>query len=307
MPLERLMTHLWRGVRRAPAVQGAGLAAMRMAAGGLARAQRISFPPEAEMEPNTRLRYALGWYERESLNVVDRLVQPGMVALDVGAHIGYYTWRLARRVGPTGRVVALEPHGPTFQLLERNVPASRFPNVELLPVAAGETPGETEFVEFTSSRKHSIYDVSAFAAELQVKSRHMVRVTRIDDLLAERGIDTLQFVKLDIEGAEQIALRGMSKTLSASPAAAVIVEYNALTIRAAGGTPDEFLSELRGYGLDLLLLTEPGAILDMPDSAAELLEDGYVNMLGIKGMPAREALARPEAFRDRALSIPRSR
>jgi FkbM family methyltransferase len=204
-------------------------------------------------------------------------------------------------------VLALEPHAPTYQLLARNVPSARFPNVELMPVAAGEAPGQTEFVEFDSSRKHSMYDVSVFDADLHVKSKQVVRVERVDDLLADRGIESVQFVKLDIEGAEQVALRGMSKTLAASPGVAVIVEYNARTIRAAGGTPDEFISELRGHGLDLVLLTEPGDILDLPASAAELSEDGYVNLLGVKGMPAREALARPAAFRDLALATPQPR
>jgi FkbM family methyltransferase len=245
----------------------------------------------------------LGWYEHESLRAVELLVHPGMVAVDVGAHIGYYTRRLARRVGSTGRVLALEPHEPTFHLLEQNLPPARFPNVELVRVAAGETPGEASLVEFMGSGKHSFYDVSRLDAEYRARGTSVaVQVARVDDLMRERGLRRVHFVKLDIEGAEQAALRGMSEVLAASPVAAAIVEYNSRAVDAAGSTPERFVADLTGLGFDLVLLAESGEVLDLPADPRRLPDRNYVNVLGVKGMPARRALAEPLNFRDRALA-----
>jgi FkbM family methyltransferase len=276
---------------------------MRVAADGIARAQSLHIPPIEDMGAGTRLRQVLGWYEHESIRVVETLVQPGMVALDVGAHIGYYTLRLARRVGSSGRVLALEPHAPTFRLLAENLPPARFPNVELVPVAAGDTPGEALLVEFMGSGKHSFYDVSVLDAEYRARGTKVaVRVARIDDLMRERGLHQVHFVKLDIEGAEQAALRGMAEVLAASPVVAAIVEYNSRAIDAAGSSPEEFVADLKGLGFDLVTLEESGAVGDLPADPRDLPDSNYVNVLAVKGMPARQALGDPRAFRDLALA-----
>jgi FkbM family methyltransferase len=221
----------------------------------------------------------------------------------VGAHVGYYTRRLSRRVGPKGRVIALEPHSPTFRLLARNVPATRFANVDLLPVAAGEAAGELPIIEFTGSGKHSFYDVSAFDSDYRpLGTEETVTVARLDDLLHEHGVPAVQFLKLDIEGAELAALRGMSLTLAASPAVAAIVEYNARAVRAASGTATGFVSEMRGHGFDLLMLRESGSLEALPADPEDLPGENYVNLLAVKGMAARDALADPLAFRNMAMS-----
>jgi FkbM family methyltransferase len=298
-----MVTQAWRGVRRSPVLRGIGTGFMRVAADGIARAQGLHIPPIEDMGAGTRLRQVLGWYEHESIRVVEILVQPGMVALDVGAHIGYYTLRLARRVGSRGRVLALEPHAPTFRLLAENLPPARFPNVELVPVAAGDTPGEALLVEFMGSGKHSFYDVSVLDAEYRARGTKVaVRVARIDDLMRERGLRQVHFVKLDIEGAEQAALRGMAEVLAASPVVAAIVEYNSRAIDAAGSSPEAFVADLKGLGFDLVTLEESGAVRDLPADPRDLPDSNYVNVLAVKGMPARQALAEPRAFRDLALA-----
>ena len=74
-----------------------------------------------------RLELLTGQHETETRRTLERLAQPGMVALDIGAHIGYHSRLLARRVGADGRVIALEPHPDTCQTLRHNTrgPAQR--------------------------------------------------------------------------------------------------------------------------------------------------------------------------------------
>ena len=64
-----------------------------------------------------RLELLTGRHELETANLLRRLVRPGMIALDVGAHVGYYTRLLARLTGAGGRVIAFEPHPRTQQVL----------------------------------------------------------------------------------------------------------------------------------------------------------------------------------------------
>ena len=84
-----------------------------------------------------------GCFEPFQTELVVNEVRPGDVAIDLGAHIGYYTLLLARLVGPTGRVLAFEPDPDNFALLSRNVEMNGYANVELFNAAASDRPGRS--------------------------------------------------------------------------------------------------------------------------------------------------------------------
>lgn len=165
--------------------------------------------------------------------LLDRWVRPGATVVDVGANIGYNTIHAARRAGPAGRVIALEPTPDTLQVLRRNIAASGLANVIIEPVAAGRVSGTRDFfVRGPNSAVNSLYPDSRYA---HVTSVLPVPVVPLDDLV-DGAADV---VKVDVEGAEIEVLEGMSRMLS-NPSIVAIVEW------------DPLLQQMAGYGADAL-------------------------------------------------------
>ena len=146
-----------------------------------------------------------------------------MTFVDVGANWGYFTLLAAAQIGPTGRVMSVEPDPRLFTLLNENVAANAFENVSLIQAAAMAEPGVVRLTGFDADGGNwgltgieTGTDKRAFAA----------RATTIDAELNALGIDQVDLVKMDIEGAEDAALAGMAGGLRAGRYARLLVELH---------------------------------------------------------------------------------
>jgi len=118
--------------------------------------------------------------------------------VDVGAHIGLFTVRAARLAH---RVIAIEPVGENFQLLERNVASARVQNVHCRRLCLSDADGTAEIIISGRNDAHSIYGSKAGAAESE-----SVPAMTLESIFRTEGIDRCDFLKLDCEGAECAAL-----------------------------------------------------------------------------------------------------
>ena len=210
-----------------------------------------------------RLELLTRQHERETRQLLERLIEPGSVALDVGAHVGYYSRLLAERAGAAGRVIAFEPHPRTFDVLRRNL--SRLPNVTALRLAAAGGEGRAELYDYLMMSASGSLHYDECLAHQQREGmaagdvaprreagfemeRYGVRTVAIDDCLAELGLGRVDLVKMDIEGAELAALRGMRRTIAASPGMALVMEYNPAALAAFGHEPVEAIQEALDLG-----------------------------------------------------------
>lgn len=211
-----------------------------------------------------------GWEPGQTALLGERL-RPGMTVLDGGAHAGYFTCQAARLVGPRGLVLAFEPAPRNFELLTANVWRNGFGNVACFPWALGDASGHLPFrLSATNTGDHRLGGDGGV----------VVRVARLDDV---PGIGPpLDVVKLDVQGWEERALRGMEALLAGSPDVLVLVELSPADARAAGSDPRALLGWYRslGFGLRVQLPDEKG-LLDLPDdeliARAEELE--HVNLV----------------------------
>ncbi len=226
-----------------------------------------------------RLELLTGRHEQETVQQVAGLVKPGMVVLDVGAHVGYYARRFARLVGEGGRVVSFEPHPHTVQTLTRNV--SAWQNVTVAQVAVADREGTAELYDYLmmSASGSLHYDESLrdlqksqagkddiaprLAADMPVE-KFTVRTTTIDQYLQELGIGRVDVVKMDIEGAEMAALRGMAGIMAASPGLALIMEYNPQALSASGIDPVQAVTDVLAMGFSRVCVIEKnGSLTDL--------------------------------------------
>lgn len=158
--------------------------------------------------------YWRGWsgYEPETAEVFFRLAERSRVILDIGAHVGYYTL-LAAHANPLGTVVALEPMSPIYERLRSNVERNGLRNVRCLAIAAGSRNETADFFSFEGLPfASSLSDRFTQSAGLP-RSRTSVQVARLDDIVRQLGLATVDLVKIDVESSEPQVLEGMEDTI----------------------------------------------------------------------------------------------
>lgn len=133
--------------------------------------------------------------------------RPGDTVLDIGAGAGEETVTFSRLVGPTGRVISVEAHPKTYRKLVLTCSRNRLTNVTPLNVAVGDARGTLV-----------IHDGAAElggpdAARIGGDGGTEVEALTIDDIVASQHCERVDLLKMNIEGAEQLAIRGMAKTL----------------------------------------------------------------------------------------------
>jgi FkbM family methyltransferase len=169
--------------------------------------------------------------------------KPGEVVIDIGAHIGLYTMKAAKDVGTKGKVIAVEPDPQSYAILKSNIALNHLDNVVAVNAALSDVSGEMTFYACT--------DPSLSGFELQPKAKlrevRTVKTLTLDRLLAENGVDQINWVKLDVEGAETRVLRGGQAALRNAKDLAVIVESSsteAMEYLRSLGFKTSFLGEI---------------------------------------------------------------
>ncbi len=175
--------------------------------------------------------------------LAQRLPPAGGTAVDAGAFIGRHTLAYARAVGPQGRVLSVEPLPDNFRLLQGNVRRNGYRQVRCAACALGRTSGQ---VRLGYDRETSIASTCGdFPLHLMVAQRSL------DDLLAEEHIAQVDFLKIDVEGAELDVLEGSRQTLAASPQARLVIEIHGQPASSAACPVHGWLTE-RGYRIETL-------------------------------------------------------
>ncbi len=138
-----------------------------------------------------------------------QVLHPGQTVIDIGANIGCFTVTAARRVGPIGRVFAIEPEESTFRQLQRNIALNGLGNVTALRTAVGASEGETVLHADSVRLFSSIYTAVDGRATTGGTAQH-VPMTTLSRLMQTHGIAHCNYLKLDCEGAEHDIIRSMS-------------------------------------------------------------------------------------------------
>jgi len=176
------------------------------------------------LDPNDYFQCMMfyGRYGVDVLRLFEKHVRPGDTVLDIGAHIGFFALHLGNAVGRCGHVYAFEPDPRPVEYLKASLAASEMDWVQIRPIAISAKEGAVPF--FLSP---------VFGWSTGVKNTHLTGLRKIIvptvplDLMVERGDipDKIRLIKIDVEGFEMEALRGMRKTLE-TVQPILIVEIN---------------------------------------------------------------------------------
>ena len=213
----------------------------------------------------TQMLSTFGVYESLETEVVKKLIKKGDVVLDIGANVGYYTLIFAKLVGEEGKVFAFEPDPDNFALLEKNVEVNCYRNVVLVQKAIANKTGVVRLYLCEDNKgNHRICDARDARESIAVEA------IRLDDYF-EAYNEKIDFIKIDIEGAEQEALLGASSLLKRNKNIKIATEFCPLLLGAFGVKSEEYLCLLTQYGFELYDMDEQKYRMK-PAIITELLE-----------------------------------
>jgi FkbM family methyltransferase len=154
-------------------------------------------------------------YEPRTTKTIEDQLPPGGTFIDVGAHIGFHSLKAARKVGPTGKVVSVEPNPDTLIQLRDNIHRSvAASQVVVQPVACADKESTLELFAANVANT-GMSSLSQSTAEMEGSGSRMFKIPArpLDTLLAELKIDRVDAIKIDVEGAEMLVLKGARATL----------------------------------------------------------------------------------------------
>ncbi|QDU72483.1 FkbM family methyltransferase [Mucisphaera calidilacus] len=191
---------------------------------------------------------AFGLYELSTARLIKRLVRTGDVVVDGGANLGYFTLLMASRVGDAGSVHAFEPDPVNRARLVAHLELNGLQDrVVVHPVALSDRSGTAtlhRFAETDSAHNHGMS--SLFDAEEGATQTYEVQTVRMDEVVKTN----VRLVKLDLEGAEPLAVAGMSGQLVGDAPPMVLGEYGFGEASRAGHTPAAWMEGLRSIRED---------------------------------------------------------
>lgn len=201
-----------------------------------------------------------GVYEEYATEVFKKTVKRGMVVVDVGAHIGYYSLIAANLLGPEGKVYSFEPYPPSYKLLIKNIHANKYRNVIPLQKALSNKEGKAILFldqKVSGNNSLSMYNVTGLANSIEVE------VTTLDTYFEEvvRNFE-VDFVKIDTQGAEGLVIQGMTKIIEKNDNLKMMIEFWPFGLANMSSDPPELLNELDQYGFKLQRINEQTRRID---------------------------------------------
>lgn len=162
----------------------------------------------AEWRGEAKLIYALREHYEPELTYLAKMLRPGTTFVDAGANIGIYSVVASKIVGETGRVISFEPSVQTFPLLRKNIALNHLKNVNAFPLALSDRWGSTKLYHGPSACLNSFARDSSWRGESEE-----VMTESLDQVLAETGIEQVDLIKIDVQGAEELVLQGAIRTI----------------------------------------------------------------------------------------------
>jgi FkbM family methyltransferase len=190
-----------------------------------------------------------GRYEPQETALVQTILKPGMTFVDVGANWGYFTLLAAHQVGTSGKVVSLEPDPRLFPMLAANIAVNGMSQAHAMQVAAGAGPGLLTLAGF--AERGGNFGLSRVVRKDPTEGPLFhVAARSLDDVIEELHLHAVDLLKMDIEGAEGLALLGLRRTLADRRVRRILIELHPAQLAEHGQVAANLLDELRQAGYD---------------------------------------------------------
>lgn len=208
-------------------------------------------------------------FEKFETELVRKEIKKGDVVLDIGANIGYYSLIFSQIVGTEGRVFAFEPDPNNFALLKKNIEINNLKNVILIQKAVSDTsiPLTLYLCDYNHAQ-HRIYPSPRCNEKITVES------TTIDEYLSKTEFyNKINFVKMDVEGAEYDVIEGMKNTLKLNPKLKLLCEFSPKQIIEHKLTPGKILHQILQCNFKIYPITTAGEKIISIDYTKSIVDE----------------------------------
>ena len=219
----------------------------------------------AELDLRDRIQfmmYARGCHEPATEQLFADKLTSDACFVDIGANIGYFSL-LAAALKPKARIFAFEPMPHNTNTFRRNIKLNGFSNITVVEKAVGEVSGAA-WIEapdpIRESGWNTIWTTKPTASE-QKSGLEIVQIVKLDDFLDAAKAPAVDFIKIDVEGAELAVLKGATQTLTAPGRRQLIVELNEACLSAHGTSSKEVNALLLGLGYECFRIRRNGSIV----------------------------------------------
>lgn len=194
--------------------------------------------------------YLLGKeFEPDTVDFLQRFLQPGDVVLDIGANIGHMSIVAAAKVGAHGKVLAFEPAPAEFAELNLNIQLNSLTNIEPHALAIADAPGRVPF--YLAGEGLGLYNSTGKPFRTSGMRQIEVEAVRLDDFLKENDVPAVTLVKMDVEGGELAVLRGGDAFFRRDDGPLVICEFSDVASSSTGQTTEQLWTAFENHGYTL--------------------------------------------------------
>ncbi len=228
--------------------------------------------------------YVNRMFEPAECKFIISFLKPGMLFLDVGANLGQYTLIAAQRTGEKGQVHSFEPSKRMFAELEFNVQINNLSaTCTLNNVALSNNKGTAKLSRYQAGAEVYGSLGTQHRGRTPIIGYELVATTTIDTYLKEKGIDHVDLIKMDIEGAELLALQGGCRILSGSAAPAVLLEMADENTAGFGYRAIEIWDYLESLGYHVYRFNKHGQISNLTNRPEGLISDNFIALKSSSG------------------------
>lgn len=212
-------------------------------------------------------------FETTEIEFVRQSLQPGNVFLDVGANAGAYTIIAAKEVGTTGHVYAFEPGVRELSLLRHNIAINNLTNVTVIEKAVSNYKGTTKFAISQDGAMNSLAETNH--PQQKIAEWQTVEIISLDDFVEDFGVQKLDFIKIDVEGAEHLVFEGAKNLLLNTKKINILFEASDLNASGFGYSVKDFIQKIINSGLSVYYFDKKGNIKDVLTNQPNLGKNIY--------------------------------
>ncbi|MBI5431132.1 MAG: FkbM family methyltransferase [Nitrosomonadales bacterium] len=191
-----------------------------------------------------------GYYSRDIVLLLDKLLKPGMTVVDVGANIGEISMAAAQRTGASGAVFAFEPMSSLYARLQQHLDANRLHQVTAVKCGLSDQAGSAQLYSasqtFHDGTEHKGLG-TLYSSDTRATPTEIIDIDTLDSFAGSRNLARIDLIKVDVEGAELPVLKG-SKNVIMQFRPYLIIEIQHDTSEQAGYRAADILEFLGQFG-----------------------------------------------------------